>query len=94
MGPSESPYAGGLFSLHIHIPTDYPFAPPKVQFVTKICHPNVRPDGSICLDILKDQWSPALTINKARLPATFNPPLQHANPPPPTSRFFCPSAAS
>ena len=64
MGPTESPYAGGLFTLHISIPSDYPFTPPKVQFVTKISHPNVRPDGSICLDILKDQWSPALTITK------------------------------
>ena len=66
IGPAESPYAGGVFSLQIHIPTDYPLAPPKVQFVTKICHPNVKPDGSICMDILKDQWSPALTISKAR----------------------------
>ncbi len=73
MGPSDSPYAGGIFSLHILIPTDYPFTPPKVQFVTKISHPNVLPDGSICLDILKDQWSPALTITKARKHASINP---------------------
>lgn len=73
MGPSESPYAGGIFSLHIHIPTDYPLAPPKVQFVTKICHPNVRPDGSICIDILKEQWSPALTISKVHHPLASKP---------------------
>ncbi len=73
MGPSESPYSGGIFSLQIIIPTDYPFTPPKVQFVTKISHPNVRPDGSVCLDILKDQWSPALTITKARVCAAIVP---------------------
>ena len=64
MGPDESPYAGGIFFLNIHFPTDYPFKPPKVAFTTRIYHCNIHPNGSICLDILKDQWSPALTISK------------------------------
>ena len=64
MGPSESPFAGGVYSLEIHFPTEYPFKPPKVMFKTKIYHPNISEAGHICLDILKDQWSPALTISK------------------------------
>ena len=67
MGPDESPYAGGVFFLNIHFPTAYPFKPPKVTFTTRIYHCNVNSNGSICLDILKDQWSPALTISKVLL---------------------------
>lgn len=61
---SDSPYSGGVFFLAIHFPTDYPFKPPKVNFTTRIYHPNINSNGSICLDILRDQWSPALTISK------------------------------
>ena len=67
MGPEGSPYAGGIFQLDIHFQTDYPFKPPKITFSTKIYHPNINSNGSICLDILKDQWSPALTISKVLL---------------------------
>ncbi len=67
MGPGESPYQGGVFFLNIHFPTDYPFKPPKITFTTRIYHPNINSNGSICLDILKDQWSPALTISKVLL---------------------------
>ncbi|RXM97876.1 Ubiquitin-conjugating enzyme E2 D2 [Acipenser ruthenus] len=65
MGPNDSPYQGGVFFLTIHFPTDYPFKPPKVAFTTRIYHPNINSNGSICLDILRSQWSPALTISKA-----------------------------
>ncbi|XP_009201305.1 ubiquitin-conjugating enzyme E2 D4 isoform X6 [Papio anubis] len=65
MGPNDSPYQGGVFFLTIHFPTDYPFKPPKVAFTTKIYHPNINSNGSICLDILRSQWSPALTVSKA-----------------------------
>ncbi|KAL8815661.1 MAG: hypothetical protein Q9223_005221 [Gallowayella weberi] len=66
MGPGDSPYSGGVFFLAIHFPTDYPFKPPKVNFTTRIYHPNINSNGSICLDILRDQWSPALTISKGK----------------------------
>ncbi|EAR99310.1 ubiquitin-conjugating enzyme (macronuclear) [Tetrahymena thermophila SB210] len=67
MGPEDSPYAGGVFLLNIIFPNDYPFKPPRVSFQTRIYHPNINSNGSICLDILKDQWSPALTISKVLL---------------------------
>ena len=67
MGPKDSPYQGGVFWLKIHFPKDYPFKPPKVMFLTKIYHPNISSSGAICIDILKDNWSPALTISKVLL---------------------------
>merc|ERR1711981_1528576 len=66
-GPSDSPYEGGVFFLDINFPQDYPFKPPKVRFTTKIYHCNVNDQGGICLDILKGEWSPALTIAKVLL---------------------------
>lgn len=67
IGPEGSPYSGGFFQVDIHFPTDYPFKPPKITFKTKIFHPNINAQGGICLDILKDQWSPALTVTKVLL---------------------------
>jgi ubiquitin-conjugating enzyme E2 D/E len=67
MGPPDSPYQGGVFFLNIHFQTDYPFKPPKLTFITRIYHPNINSIGSISLDILQDQWSPALTISKILL---------------------------
>jgi ubiquitin-conjugating enzyme E2 D/E len=67
IGPTETPYEGGIFKLKILFPADYPFKPPKITFETRIYHPNINGTGGICLDILKDQWSPALNITKVLL---------------------------
>ncbi|KYN97329.1 putative ubiquitin-conjugating enzyme [Plasmodium gaboni] len=67
-GPSGTPYEGGHFILDITIPNDYPYNPPKIKFNTKIWHPNISSQtGAICLDVLKNEWSPALTIRTALL---------------------------
>lgn len=67
IGPEDTPYYGGIFELRIDFPQDYPFKPPNIVFITKIYHCNINNNGNICLDILKDQWSPALTISKVLL---------------------------
>ena len=67
IGPQGSPYEGGLFNLRVIFPADYPFKPPIVTFTTKIYHCNISSAGNICLDILQDKWSPALTITQVLL---------------------------
>jgi len=62
LGPAQTPYVGGRFRLTCTIPTDYPFKPPKITWETKIYHVNVTEKGPFCLDILRDNWSPALNI--------------------------------
>ncbi|CAF1237125.1 unnamed protein product [Adineta ricciae] len=66
-GPDGSPFQGGTFRLAIRFPTDFPFKPPRVHFTTRIYHPNISPQGDICLDILHDKWSPVLTIRTVLL---------------------------
>ncbi|KAF8564129.1 hypothetical protein P879_09591 [Paragonimus westermani] len=78
LGPPGSVYEGGIFFLDIHFSSEYPFKPPKVcsvsllgilqvAFKTRIYHCNINSQGVICLDILKNNWSPALTISKVLL---------------------------
>ena len=62
-GPINTPYYGGIFSIKIFFTNKYPFTPPKIKFITPIFHPNIK-NGEICLDTLKNNWSPALILSK------------------------------
>ena len=62
-GPTDSPYEGGSFHVRIEITDTYPFGAPKVKFTTPIWHPNISSrTGTICLDVLGRNWSPALNL--------------------------------
>ena len=68
IGPVGTSYAGLKYELEIKIGTDYPMKPPYVRFVNrKIYHPNVNTSGDICLDILKTEWAPTLSLSKMML---------------------------
>ena len=61
-GPTGTPYAGGVFRCRLTFGAEFPQAPPKGHFLTKIFHPNVSKTGDICVNTLKRDWSADLTI--------------------------------
>jgi len=63
IGPDESPWEGGIYSLRLQFPDSYPSKPPRVRFTCEMWHPNVYSDGTLCLDIIQDQWSPVYTVS-------------------------------
>ena len=62
-GPTHTPFAAGLFKLHLTIPPKYPQEPPTANFRTPIFHPNVDPNtGGVCVETLKRDWDSKLTL--------------------------------
>ncbi|CDW72754.1 ubiquitin conjugating [Stylonychia lemnae] len=51
-GPGDTLYEGGFFKATLKFPSDYPNSPPEMRFVTKMWHPNIYPDGKVCISIL------------------------------------------
>ena len=62
VGPDESPWEGGIFTLRLQFPDQYPDKAPRVKFTTEMFHPNIFPDGTLCLDIIQDKWKPIYTV--------------------------------
>merc|ERR1711879_278270 len=63
-GPVATPFEGGVWKLDLAFPAEYPASPPKVRFCSSIFHPNVFPDGQVCLDLLSGQsWSPSYDLS-------------------------------
>ncbi|CAK0807904.1 unnamed protein product [Prorocentrum cordatum] len=72
-GPADTPWEGGVWKLDMAFPPEYPDKPPTVRFRNEVFHPNVFPDGQICLDLLRATgaaagWSPSYDAGPARLP--------------------------
>lgn len=64
LGPADSPYENGVFYLTLEFSDNYPFSPPICKFSTYVYHPNIDKYGNICLDILKQNWTPAISVSK------------------------------
>ncbi|KDD72943.1 hypothetical protein H632_c2706p1 [Helicosporidium sp. ATCC 50920] len=60
--PDEGLYRGGAFRFSFAVPQGYPHEPPKVKCLTKVYHPNIDLDGNVCLNILREDWKPVLTV--------------------------------
>ena len=52
MGPDDTPFEGGCFRAVLDFPRDYPLNPPKMRFTSNMWHPNIYPDGKVCISIL------------------------------------------
>mmetsp|Transcript_19155 Transcript_19155/g.31774 ORF Transcript_19155/g.31774 Transcript_19155/m.31774 type:complete len:238 (+) Transcript_19155:112-825(+) len=62
-GPTGTPYEGKCFQLKLVLTSEFPAAPPKGHFLTKIYHPNVEmSNGSICVNTLKKDWTSETTL--------------------------------
>ncbi|EGR32359.1 protein kinase domain protein [Ichthyophthirius multifiliis] len=62
-GPEDSAYSEGIFEIKINLNQNYPIQAPQMIFKTRIFHPNIHWEtGEICLDIIKDQWTPSWTL--------------------------------
>ena len=79
-GPRDTLYEGGFFRARMTFPKDYPFNPPTFHFLTPLYHPNVYPDGKMCISILhppgddkwgyedaEERWRPVHTVNSILL---------------------------
>uniref|UniRef100_A0A8D3DWC2 NEDD8-conjugating enzyme UBC12 n=1 Tax=Scophthalmus maximus TaxID=52904 RepID=A0A8D3DWC2_SCOMX len=63
ISPDEGFYKGGKFVFSFKVGQGYPHDPPKVKCETMVYHPNIDLEGNVCLNILREDWKPVLTVN-------------------------------
>ncbi|CAF1406633.1 unnamed protein product [Rotaria sp. Silwood1] len=69
--PDDGYYKGGRFTFSFTIGPEYPYVPPKVKCTQKIYHPNIDLEGNVCLNILREDWNPVLSITSVILGIVF-----------------------
>lgn len=57
LGPENSPWEGGLFSLELRFSCQHPYRPPFARFTSKMSHPNITADGIPALDLIQTRWN-------------------------------------
>lgn len=62
LGPENTPFEDGTFSLILMFDNTYPQNPPKIKFLSEMFHPNIYQSGELCLDMLKNRWSPSYDV--------------------------------
>jgi ubiquitin-conjugating enzyme E2 G1 len=75
LGPADTVFEGGTFKCQIEFPKEYPNKPPSFKFIDKLYHPNIYPDGKVCISILhegedvygyehiSERWNPSHSVN-------------------------------
>ncbi|KAF4693524.1 NEDD8-conjugating enzyme Ubc12 [Perkinsus olseni] len=63
ISPDEGFWKGAKYRFSFNIKPLYPHDAPKVKCETKIYHPNIDLDGNVCLNILREDWKPILSIS-------------------------------
>ncbi|QPG73765.1 hypothetical protein FOA43_001079 [Brettanomyces nanus] len=62
VSPNEGYYSGAVFHFECQVPEDYPNKAPEFRCLERIYHPNIDLDGHVCLNILRNDWKPTLTL--------------------------------
>lgn len=69
--PQQGYYKSGSFHFKVEINGNFPMEPPKIKCTDVIYHPNIDLQGNICLNILREDWSPVLNLNSVLIGLNF-----------------------